>query len=56
METFLKALLVTFIVSISGVYLGIITDWKERNIKIGLITAISCLMILLTTIVIFLNV
>lgn len=26
METFLKALLVTFIVSISGVYLGIITD------------------------------
>lgn len=56
METFLKALLVTFIVSILGVYLGIITDWKERNIKIGLITAISCLMILLTTIVIFLNV
>jgi hypothetical protein len=56
METFLKALLVTFIVSISGVYLGIITDWKERNIKIGLIIAISCLMILLTTIVIFLNV
>lgn len=56
METFLKALLVTFIVSILGVYLGIITDWKERNIKIGLIIAISCLMILLTTIVIFLNV
>lgn len=56
METFLKALLVTFIVSISGVYLGIITDQKERNIKIGLIIAISCLMILLTTIVIFLNV
>ena len=56
MEIFLKALIATAMVSALAVYLGIITDWKERDIKIGLTIAISCLIILLTTIVIFLNV
>lgn len=53
MEIFLKALLATAIVSVLAVYLGIITDWKERDIKIGLIIAIICAIILLITIIVF---
>lgn len=53
MEIFLKALLATAIVSVSAVYLGIITDWKERDIKIGLTIAVICTIILLITIIVF---
>lgn len=53
MEIFLRALLATVIVSASAVYLGIITDWKERDIKIGLTIAVICTIILLITIIVF---
>lgn len=53
MEIFLKALIATAMVSTLAVYLGIITDWKERDIKIGLIIAIICAIILLITIIVF---
>lgn len=53
MEIFLKALLATATVSVSAVYLGIITDWKERDIKIGLTIAVICAIILLITIIVF---
>lgn len=53
MEIFLKALLATTIVLTSAVYLGIITDWKERDVKIGLTIAIICTAILLITIIVF---
>lgn len=53
MEIFLRALLATAIVSASAVYLGIITDWKERDIKIGLTIAVICTIILLITIIVF---
>lgn len=53
MEIFLKALIATAIVSALAVYLGIITDWKERDIKIGLTIAIICAIILLITVIVF---
>lgn len=53
MEIFLKALIATAMVSTLAVYLGIITDWKERDIKIGLTIAIICAIILLITIIVF---
>lgn len=53
MEIFLKALIATAMVTTLAVYLGIITDWKERDIKIGLIIAIICAIILLITIIVF---
>lgn len=53
MEIFLKALLATAMVSALAVYLGIITDWKERDIKIGLTIAIICAIILLITVIVF---
>lgn len=51
MEIFLKALLATAMVLVLAVYLGIITDWKERDIKIGLTIAVICAIILLIIIV-----
>ena len=53
MEIFLKALIATAMVSALAVYLGIITDWKERDIKIGLTIAIICTIILLITVIVF---
>lgn len=53
MEIFLKALIATAMVSALAVYLGIITDWKERDIKIGLTIAIICAIILLITVIVF---
>lgn len=53
MEIFLKALIATVMVSALAVYLGIITDWKERDIKIGLTIAIICAIILLITVIVF---
>lgn len=53
MEIFLKALLATAMVSALAVYLGIVTDWKERDIKIGLTIAVICTAILLVTIIVF---
>lgn len=53
MEIFLKALLATAMVSVLAVYLGIITDWKERDIKIGLTITVICAIILLITIIVF---
>lgn len=53
MEIFLKALIATAMVSTLAVYLGIITDWKERDIKIGLTIAIICAIILLITMIVF---
>lgn len=53
MEIFLKALLATAMVSVLAVYLGIITDWKERDIKIGLTITVICTIILLITIIVF---
>lgn len=53
MEIFLKALLATAMVSALAVYLGIITDWKERDVKIGLTIAIICAIILLITVIVF---
>lgn len=53
MEIFLKALIATAMVSALAVYLGIITDWKERDIKIGLTIAIICAIILLIIVIVF---
>lgn len=53
MEIFLKALIATAMVSALAVYLGIITDWKERDIKIGLTIATICAIILLITVIVF---
>lgn len=53
MEIFLKVLIATAMVSALAVYLGIITDWKERDIKIGLTIAIICAIILLITVIVF---
>ena len=53
MEIFLKALIATAMVSALAVYLGIITDWKERDTKIGLTIAIICAIILLITVIVF---
>ena len=53
MEIFLKALLATAMVLALAVYLGIITDWKERDVKIGLTIAIICAIILLITVIVF---
>lgn len=53
MEIFLKALIATAMVSALAVYLGIITDQKERDIKIGLTIAIICAIILLITVIVF---
>lgn len=53
MEIFLKALIATAMVSALAVYLGIITDWKERDIKIGLTIATICTIILLITVIVF---
>lgn len=53
MEIFLKALIATAMVSVLAVYLGIITDWKERDIKIGLTIAIICAIIILITVIVF---
>lgn len=53
MEIFLKALIATAMVSTLAVCLGIITDWKERDIKIGLTIAIICAIILLITMIVF---
>ncbi len=48
----LKAMLAVAIVLVSTLYLEIITDWKERDIKIGLIIAVVCAIILLITIIV----
>ncbi len=51
----LKAMLAVAIVLVSTLYLEIITDWKERDIKIGLIIAVVCAIILLITIIVLIQ-
>lgn len=53
MEIFLRALLAAAMVTASAVYLGIITNWKERDVKICLVIAVICTIILLITIIVF---
>lgn len=52
MVIFFKTLIITIIIITLTAILGMFLNWREKYIKICFITAITCTMILLTTIII----
>lgn len=54
MEILFKTLALTIIVTGLTTLLGIITDWKERDVKICFIIALICTMFILINIIMLL--
>lgn len=56
MVIFLKTLMITVMITALTAILGMFLDWKQKYIKMLIITGIICLIILLTIVIAFLEV
>lgn len=56
MVIFLKTLMITVMITALTAILGTFLDWKQKYIKMLIITGIICLIILLTIVIAFLEV